>query len=304
MKDFLKIYYTYEKELYEMRKLDFADMIDMCYELLDKNRAVLLKYQNLFRYILVDEFQDINKSQYRLVRLICKSSNFFVVGDDDQSIYSFRGSMPRVMKDFLDDYRGATKICLDRNYRSKTNIVEVSKKLIDCNKLRFKKELSADDKRVGYIEVKKFVDSRDEDSYIVSKIKRYMQEGFAMKDMAILYRVNQLANSLTQDLEKSGIRYRVKTDVDESDIDAVSLMTFHLSKGLEFKIVFIIDANDGITPHKKSIKTYELETERRLFYVAMTRAKSKLHVYFTTRRFGKNYKASRFILEALGGFDE
>ena len=78
-------------------------------------------------------------------------------------------------------------------------------------------------------------------------------------------------------------------------------MTFHLSKGLEFKIVFIIDANDGLIPHKKSLRENDLETERRLFYVAMTRAKDNLHIFFTVRRFGKNFKASRFIIEAVGG---
>lgn len=77
-------------------------------------------------------------------------------------------------------------------------------------------------------------------------------------------------------------------------------MTFHMSKGLEYKVVFIIDANDGIVPHKKSIKSCDIETERRLFYVAMTRAKTDLHILFTIRRFGKNFKASRFILEAIG----
>ena len=85
--------------------------------------------------------------------------------------------------------------------------------------------------------------------------------------------------------------------------DAVNLMTFHLSKGLEYKIVFIIDSNDGLIPHKKSIRENDLETERRLFYVAMTRAKDNLHIFFTTRRFGKNFKASRFIVEAIGGQD-
>ena len=295
----------YEKILYEYRKIDFSDMIVKCHELLEDNSLVLEKYQNLFRYILIDEFQDINKSQYNLVKLICKSENLFVVGDDDQSIYSFRGSMPSVMKDFLKDYPDATKICLDINYRSKSNIVNYSKRLIDYNKMRFKKSLTSNDKEIGVIEIKKFTDSRDEDHYIIEKIREYMLDGYNMRDIAILYRTNLLSHSVMQDLEKSGIRYRIKTD--ENDIggeDAVNLMTFHLSKGLEFKTVFIIDANDGITPHKKSIKDYELETERRLFYVAMTRAKSNLHIYFTSRRFGKNYMASRFILEVLGGIHE
>ena len=127
-------------------------------------------------------------------------------------------------------------------------------------------------------------------------------------EMAILYRTNLLSHSIVRDFKNRSIPYKIKDELDihgDKDIsereEKVSLMTFHLSKGLEYKIVFIIDANDGIMPHKKSLRSFDVESERRLFYVAMTRAKESLHILFTIRRFGKNYKASRFIFEAIGG---
>lgn len=306
---FLVMYDKYERLLYEHRKLDFHDMITKCYELLKQDRKVLTKYQDRFKYILIDEFQDINRSQYDLVKLISKTKNIFVVGDDDQSIYSFRGSMPRVMKDFMNDYNKTTLINLNINYRSRDNIVKLSKAVINHNKKRFKKDLIAFDKNDGYIEVKKFIDSRDEDLYLIDSINKYKKMGYKLSDMAILYRTNQLSYTIINDLEKNNIRYRVKTSndkhfaskEDDKNIDSINLMTFHLSKGLEFKIVYIVDANDNIVPHKKSIKNDDVETERRLFYVAMTRAKTNLHIFVTNRRFGRVYRTSRFIHEMLGG---
>lgn len=315
-KFFLKIIENYDKKLFEYKKLDFSNMIYMCYELLKKNKNILHYYQKKFQYILIDEFQDINKSQYDIVKLICKTKNLFVVGDDDQSIYSFRGSCPGIMKTFMKDFRFAKKICLNINYRSVDNIVRSSRNVIECNVDRMKKDLTASNKSIGNIFVKGFVDSRDENKYIIKLINRYHNAGVSLNDIAILYRTNLLSKPLQQDLVKNGISFRVKEsneikfyDEDKNDLlfenksilESVTLMTFHLSKGLEFKIVFIIDANDGIVPHKKSIKSNDIETERRLFYVAMTRAKYNLHIFFTTRRFGKSYKASRFILEAIGG---
>lgn len=300
---FNDIYRNYQDELYNHRKLDFYDMIDKCLELLSKNIDILKKYQESFRYVLIDEFQDINKSQYELVKLICKTKNLFVVGDDDQSIYRFRGSSPLVMREFLKDYKMTRKIYLNENYRCAKVIVKFSKKVIDFNKSRFKKDLIAKRDEIGSLEIKAFVDTREENEYIIKKIKEYIESGIKLSDIAILYRTNILANSVIQSLERNKIPYIIKgkNDIDITDENAIKLMTFHLSKGLEFKTVFIIDANDGLVPHKKSILDDDIETERRLFYVAMTRAKSNLHIFFTLRRFGKDFKASRFILEAVGG---
>lgn len=310
---FEEIYSEYQRKLYDVKKLDFSDMISKCYELLKSNPSVLDYYQDKYRYILIDEFQDINKLQYDTIKLICKSKNIFVVGDDDQSIYKFRGSYPRVINDFLKDYKRAKIIHLNENYRCARQIVKFSKLVIDHNIDRFSKDLVSNRRELGKLELKAFIDSVEENKYIIEMINKYTRLGYKYSDIAILYRTNLLSNSIKSDLAKSDIPYIVKGEENrESDANqnivlssnAINLMTFHLSKGLEFKTVFIIDANDGLIPHKTSIREDDLEIERRLFYVAMTRAKDNLHIFFTTRRFGKDFKPSRFILEAIGGQNE
>ena len=448
---FRKVLGDYQEKLFNNKKLDFSDMISKCYELLSKDKKTLNFYQKKYQYILIDEFQDINKLQYDLVKLICKSKNLFVVGDDDQSIYKFRGSHPKVMVDFLDDFKKAKVINLNENYRCAKQIVKFSKLVIDNNRERFDKNLVSNRDEFGKLEIKSFVDSTEENKYIIELIKKYFRQGKKLSDMAILYRTNLLSNSIKMSLNRNGINYIVKgedknifehfaikdivsylrlslgkvspsdllniankplryisrdsikyknTSIDdlldyykdkdyilnniyklksdlntikkcitplairyirtnigydkylkehcrkndfdyeeveeildafeeeaihyknidefiefidnyksdnsvkEIDDNSINLMTFHLSKGLEFDTVFIIDSNDGLIPHKKSIKENDLETERRLFYVAMTRAKNNLHIYFTIRRFGKDFKPSRFIVEAIGGRNE
>ena len=446
-KEFKRIYELYQEKLFNNKKLDFSDMISKCEELLSKHQDILEYYQEKYKYVLIDEFQDINKSQYDLVKMICKNKNIFVVGDDDQSIYKFRGSNPRVMNDFIKDFKKSKTIYLTDNYRCSKKIVKFSKLVIDYNVDRFKKDLKAKRDELGNLQVKAFVDSVEENKYVINKIREYQRRGISFSNMAILYRTNLLSNSIKTDLSKQNIPFIIKgddkslydnfavkdiisyityaiygndsksliniankplryisrdaikfegttiddlikyynnkdyilnnlyklkndlriiknsittlairyirlnmlydkylinhckkNDIDYEDTiealdafeeesiyykdikefieyinrskndkkikkynDAVNLMTFHLSKGLEFEVVFIIDANDGLIPHKKSIRENDLETERRLFYVAMTRAKDSLHIFFTTRRFGKNFKASRFIVEAIGG---
>ena len=304
---FLKVYNEFDKLMFDKKKLGFSDMIGMCQKLLLENKEVLKYYQRKFKYILIDEFQDINKSQYDIIKLICKSKNIFVVGDDDQSIYAFRGSSPGIMKSFLKDYRSSKVINLDINYRSVDNIVRHSRKLIERNIDRFNKDLVANNKNIGKFTVKGFIDSRDENKYIINCIQQYIKLGISLDNIAILYRTNVLPYAIISDLNKANIPFNIKEskknaneDIKATNENKLSLMTFHMSKGLEYKVVFIIDANDGIVPHKKSIRSCDIETERRLFYVAMTRAKTDLHILFTIRRFGKNFKASRFILEAIG----
>ena len=292
----------YQKELDKKKKLDYFDMIDICRKKLICDKDVLKKYQNKYKYILIDEFQDINKSQYELIKLINAQSNIFAVGDDDQSIYGFRGASPEILNKFLKDYKFAKKIYLTENYRCAKLIVKLSKLVIDYNKLRFKKRFIAKNDEIGKLEIKAFVDSNDENDYIIDLIEKYRNIGVNLSDIAILYRTNILSQSIEEKLIKKNFNYLIKNtpDKEKSETNAITLTTFHLSKGLEFKVVFIIDANDGIVPHKKSILSHDIEMERRLFYVAITRAKSYLHIFFTVRRFGKDYKISRFLLEAIG----
>ena len=447
---FYKIVNEYNEYLFNSRKLDFHDMIEVCFTMLNNNKKILDFYQEKFKYILIDEFQDINLKQYNIIKLLSKNKNIFVVGDDDQSIYSFRGSDPKIMKKFLKDYKNCKVINLDRNYRSSQSIVRFSKNIIDVNKQRFKKNLVANDKRNGNINIKLFNDSIDENEYIINTIKKINMYGYNLSDIAILYRTNLLSSSICQDLKKHSINflikdienspfeffaisdilsyirlsinfdiknfinimnkpyryirrdiltldmsidniisyyddrnfiknnilklkndiYKLKTmnptlaikyirqfigydkylieycknknidfkdcidkidDLEDLSVrfrtskefikfideyeeiiknekndktnneDCIKLMTFHSSKGLEFKYVIIIDANDGLIPHKKSIASKDIETERRLFYVACTRAKERLDIIFTINRNGKSYKPSRFIIEGLKG---
>ena len=120
---FRSIFYEYDRELKRNRLIDFDDMLVYCYELLSKRPDILLAWQSKYHYILVDEFQDINKVQYDVIKLLVeKSRNIFIVGDDDQSIYGFRGAKPEIMLDFTKDFEDAAKINLDINYRSTSNI--------------------------------------------------------------------------------------------------------------------------------------------------------------------------------------
>ena len=435
----------YDELLFDNKKLTFHGMIENCYNLLSTHKDILKKYQDKYKYILVDEFQDINNEQYRILKLICKSKNIFVVGDDDQSIYKFRGSNPSIINDFKKDYKNYKLIILNENYRCPKNIVKFSKVIIDKNKDRIKKDLLSNIPD-GRLEIRAFEDSTNENDYIIKLIRKYLHNGVKEEEIAILYRTNILPMAITYELKKNNINFNIKDgksfitnnfaindilsylrvamgerdlitfmnivnkpnryisresigfkkadfknikkyynkidfiynnvdkfekvlcalkklitplairyirydigyekylynycrihnidyneikgllddledislryknidkfiefidsyeeNIKESDNEkSINLMTFHLSKGLEFKVVIIIDANDGYIPHNKSIEN-DLETERRLFYVAITRSKKYLHIFFTLKRQGKQFKPSRFITEALGG---
>ena len=139
---FKRLYTGYEDMLRARGKLDFDDMLVMCYELFSQRKDILSAWQRKFRYILVDEFQDINQIQYEIVKMLAlPENNLFIVGDDDQSIYRFRGAKPEIMLGFEKDYPGARRVLLAENYRSSREIVETSLKLISRNQVRFKKEL-------------------------------------------------------------------------------------------------------------------------------------------------------------------
>ncbi|MBP3813601.1 MAG: ATP-dependent helicase, partial [Butyrivibrio sp.] len=145
-KVFPEIFNDYNRRLREFGQIDFDDMIVRCYELLDKNPQVRQFYQEKFKYILIDEYQDINPMQYKVVRLLLgEEKNLFAVGDDDQSIYGFRGSRPEIMLDFMESFKdhGAKMINLDTNYRCGRKIVLAALSVIEENHVRFKKKLSA-----------------------------------------------------------------------------------------------------------------------------------------------------------------
>lgn len=433
----VKIYYEYEKILKRNNTLDFDDLLKKPVELFNSNKEVLEKYQDKFKYILIDEYQDTNEVQYKLVKLLSKKYlNLFVVGDPSQSIYAFRGANYQNILNFEKDFKGCTVIKLPQNYRSTQTILDAANEVISHNKQRKDLDLFSDlgqGVKIKYIRT--FNDST-ENKRVVDEIQKLYEEGYNRKDMAIFYRTNAQSRSIEDALVKANIPYKVfgsfyfykrkeikdllaylklianpSDDVSlervinepkrkigdktienlrekarnlnismfeaidsgkelefknlilnlieiskdtsitglidktlelskmketyendkslESDIrlenlmefrsvsetyeketgnvnlsdflmevslvsdaaeysadaDAVTLMTVHSAKGLEFKVVFIIGLEENIMPISKALyDDEELEEERRLMYVAITRAKEKLYLLNAGRR--------------------
>lgn len=433
----VKIYYEYEKILKRNNTLDFDDLLKKPVELFNSNKEVLEKYQDKFKYILIDEYQDTNEVQYKLVKLLSKKYlNLFVVGDPSQSIYAFRGANYQNILNFEKDFKGCTVIKLPQNYRSTQTILDAANEVISHNKQRKDLDLFSDlgqGVKIKYIRT--FNDSM-ENKRVVDEIQKLCEEGYNRKDMAIFYRTNAQSRSIEDALVKANIPYKVfgsfyfykrkeikdllaylklianpSDDVSlervinepkrkigdktienlrekarslnismfeaidsgkelefknlilnlieiskdtsitglidktlelskmketyendkslESDIrlenlmefrsvsetyeketgnvnlsdflmevslvsdaaeysldsDAVTLMTVHSAKGLEFKVVFIIGLEENIMPISKALyDDEELEEERRLMYVAITRAKEKLYLLNAGRR--------------------
>ena len=411
---------------------------------------ILEKWQQKFKYILVDEFQDVNQAQYDVVRMLAApQNNLFVVGDDDQSVYGFRGAKPGIMMEFMKDYPQAKQILLDVNYRSTGYIVKGALRVISNNHMRFEKKIEAFKKNEETVHVQEVTDPPQEADYVLEKIKEYKEKNIPYTQMAVLYRTNLDARALSEKLmeyqipftmkeqlnniydhfiaqdlmcyfhlsqgelerryflqianrpkryisresmsggkvsydslrkfykEKDWMVNRIdqlewdmkmikdktpyaaiqyirksmgydeflkeyaayrKLDVEnlmtileeiwqnskgyrtigewfnhvekyrellkeqnqkKADAEGVSLMTMHAAKGLEFDTVFIIEGNEGSTPYKKAQSDEEIEEERRLFYVAMTRAKRKLTVCYVKEKNGKDMTPSRFVSELL-----
>ncbi len=447
---FRKLYRTYEETKKKYRKIDFEDMLIQCRDLFMKRPDILKKWQEKFQYILVDEFQDVNQAQYDVVRMLAApQDNLFVVGDDDQSVYGFRGAKPGIMKEFMKDYPKARQILLDVNYRSSGYIVKGALRVIGNNKIRFEKKIEAFRKPDETVHVQEVKDPVQEAEYVLERIREYRKKGVSYTEMAVLYRTNvdaramselmteyqipfvmkehlnniyehfialdmisylrlsqgeydrkyflQIANRpnryLTRESMKTGnvsyeslrryyrdkdwmvdridqlewdmkmicdktpyaaiqyIRKRMGYDeflkeyaayrkISSEDLfavleeiwqnskgygtikewfehiesygkmlkeqnkkngekEGVNLMTMHAAKGLEFDTVFVIEANEGNCPYKKATADEEIEEERRLFYVAMTRAKRKLVISYVKEKNGKDLLPSRFVSELL-----
>ena len=447
---FRKLYRTYEETKKKYRKIDFEDMLIQCRDLFMKRPDILKKWQEKFQYILVDEFQDVNQAQYDVVRMLAApQDNLFVVGDDDQSVYGFRGAKPGIMKEFMKDYPKARQILLDVNYRSSGYIVKGALRVIVNNKIRFEKKIEAFRKPDETVHVQEVKDPVQEAEYVLERIREYREKGVSYTEMAVLYRTNvdaramselmteyqipfvmkehlnniyehfialdmisylrlsqgeydrkyflQIANRpnryLTRESMKTGnvsyeslrryyrdkdwmvdridqlewdmkmicdktpyaaiqyIRKRMGYDeflkeyatyrkISSEDLfavleeiwqnskgygtikewfehiesygkmlkeqnkkngekEGVNLMTMHAAKGLEFDTVFVIEANEGSCPYKKATADEEIEEERRLFYVAMTRAKRKLVISYVKEKNGKDLLPSRFVSELL-----
>ena len=448
---FREIYREYERQRKKLRKIDFDDMLVLCCELFTSRPDVLAAWQKKFRYILIDEFQDINRIQYDVIRMLAlPENNLFVVGDDDQAIYGFRGADSSLMFQFREDYPEAEQILLGMNYRSTANIVRNSLKVIEHNEHRFQKDLTASKDNGACIHVQEVKDPNEEAQYILDEIEKKVQEGTEPEKIAVLFRIHTDARPVVEALLERHISFQMKEhlpnlynhfigkdiqayfrlalgerkrqdflqvmnrpkryigrdslsgntvsfeeirkfycdrewmmdrvdqfewdvkmlrkmapyaaiqyirkrvgyddflkdyalthNVNKADLfdvlseieeaakpfasiedwfdhvqeytealrlkerqrslkqEGVRLMTIHAAKGLEFDAVFMIEANEGRIPYKKAKTEKETEEERRLFYVAMTRAKELLKICYVKTKNGKEVSPSRFVEELL-----
>lgn len=298
---FLKIVEAYGSAMEQAGLLDFDDMLLCCLKLLREEPERLTRLRRRFSYIMVDEFQDINQTQYEIVRLLsAPRNNLFIVGDDDQSIYGFRGARPQLMLNVPVQFPNCKTVLLGTNYRSAQPIVAHSLALIGHNRQRFTKALraAAGPDANAQVQVYGVQSEQEETEQFLRKLLEARARGVPVSRMAVLCRTRKLAARLPEALRRTDIPF---LGFGEKPVDACSalrLMTFHGSKGLEFDEVWIIGANEGDTPSELAGDAAAVEEERRMFYVAMTRAKRRLHIFVTLDSYNQKKKASRFVAEA------
>jgi DNA helicase-2/ATP-dependent DNA helicase PcrA len=205
-----KVYLSYEKYMREYNAIDFDDLIMQCVFLFQRNPSVLDKYQTLFKYILVDEYQDTNQAQYLWVKLLAeKHKNIMVVGDDYQSIYSWRGANFRNILNFERDYKDATVIKLEQNYRSSKTILEAANDVIKYNKNKTDKKLWTENVQGLPITIYEAVNEKDEAEFTAMEIKSLYSRGYSYDDCAVLYRTNAQSRAVEETMLRFKIPYRV-----------------------------------------------------------------------------------------------
>lgn len=455
--EFESVFREYEHQKKKRKKFDFDDMLVQCYALFKKRPEILAKWQERFAYILVDEFQDINRVQYEVLRMLAApQNNLFVVGDDDQSIYGFRGARPELMLYMKQEFPELRTISLTMNYRSTEFITGAAARVILHNDSRFYKRVQSSRGKGKNVQVQEVLDEAEESRYVTAEIQNRLKAGQNPGEIAVLYRAGVQARMLTEVLNEHHVPFEMREHIpnlyehfvakdmiaymklaagnrdrhfflqicnrplryisrssmegtrvefedlrkfyidkkwmqdiiDQFDVDVrmmenmapyaaiqyirkrigydeflkgyaiehqipwdrlmevmkeleercksyrtfreweehiisytreletqelerrknrqeradkVQLMTMHSAKGLEFETVFLIHANEGEVPYQKAETKEEMEEERRMFYVAMTRAKEELIISYITEKNGNSMKPSRFVEELFGG---
>ena len=446
---FRKIYQGYLEKCRRQRLLDFDDMLLYTWDLLSKRPDILKAWQEKFRYILVDEFQDINPLQYDVIRLLAKpENNLFIVGDDDQSIYHFRGARPQIMLNFEKDYPDAKTVVLNINYRCSKEILRSAMNLIGRNRSRFEKELTTPNPQGSPVHIVQLENPRQQCLFILKDLQTYLAGGGRLEDTAVLLRTNLEAEPLVHALMEYNLpftmkdrlpnlfehwicrnlldymemaagdmsrrrflavmnrpnRYLSREAVYEKEVsletlrifyedkewmcdridllethlkllrqmkpyaavnfirhgigyeeylqdyatyrrikveelyeildriqesakgmeslkqwedfmdeygrklkeqaqrqqerkEGITVSTLHSAKGLEYERVYILNVNEGSIPYRKAVLEEQLEEERRLFYVGMTRAKKELFLCYVEHQFDKDREMSRFLKE-------
>ena len=208
---FREIYRSYEEKRKSLRKIDFDDMLVVCYDLFTSRPDILALWQKKFKYILIDEFQDINRVQYDVIRMLAlPENNLYVVGDDDQAIYGFRGADSELMFKFREDYPEAAQILLGTNYRSSGNIVKNSLKVISNNSRRFPKNLTASRDSGKCVHIQELKDPAEEAGYVADGIERSIREGKPAEETAVLFRIHTDARPLAEELIRRQIPFQIK----------------------------------------------------------------------------------------------
>jgi len=205
-----KVYEDYEKYLHENNLVDFDDLIALTYKLLDENPSLAEKTSQKYQYIMVDEYQDTNELQLKLLQKLCTThTNLCVVGDDDQSIYGWRGAHIRNIMEFHEDFAGTSVFKLEENYRSREPILKVANALIEHNRSRLGKKLIPTRGNGDEVVVLNSNDENEESRKIALKITKLLNSGVKAENIAVLYRVNVLSRSIEEGLNRSGINYKL-----------------------------------------------------------------------------------------------
>lgn len=319
-----RVFNKYEEIMKEMSLLDFEDLLIKTYELFKTSKEVLEKYRTKFQYILVDEFQDTNLIQYKIVRaLAINHRNLFVVGDDDQSIYSFRGTNYENMQLFKKDFPEHNMIILDQNYRSTQTILDGSNRLIANNKNRESKTLYSDIKGTQTdVIVSSLPDERDEVDYVIAQIKEAVKkQNKEYKDFAILYRSSVISRNFELGLISNNIPYKIyggisylrrkeikdviayfKFIIDNDDVMSFKRIVNEPSRGLGIKTIqdlldirrqYNLDVFDAIDAYKsKSPSKYKALME---FKTLILDLKSKLNILSLTELFEELLLKTNYI---------
>ena len=287
-----KIYDTYITYLKKYNLKDFDDLLIDFYELIKKQPLVCL-----YQYIFVDEFQDTNLLQYMILKkLIHKQTHVLCVGDPDQSIYQFRGAQAKIINEYIKDYN-AKVMKLTINYRSNATIIEHANRLIKRNYRTLKKDLIPHHEATQNIRSFLFMQVGDEAQAIITWVKSFIKNGIKPHDIAILFRQHHRCYELIRMFKIEDVSFYQQSDHHLNDY--IQLLTIHQAKGLEFEVVIILGLEAQQFPSAHTHQKELLDEERRLMFVAMTRAKK--HLLFTHVRYNsymQRQKPSLFIREA------
>ena len=211
VEEFRKVFHAYERYKERHEKIDFDDMLTLCYQLLTEEERVRTFWQNKYKFILVDEFQDVNKAQFECLQILAEGhQNLFVVGDDDQSIYAFRGARPDFLLHFPTIYPTAKKVILNTNYRSTERVISLAERVIGNNEVRFVKDMKGTGTEGDKVTFFLAEDTAAEAACVAEKIAGLLDEGVPLTEIAVIYRTNLQGGAFARELYKRGIPYDLR----------------------------------------------------------------------------------------------